>query len=100
MAAIYSPLPPAVPRFLVVDDEAEIVCPDVYIFDFRTPHRTGADLLDLVKQRNPKIEVIFLTQDDRLTRRFDEARSFRLRVSTPPGATGHGKDKSAQRSFN
>ena len=61
MAAIYSPLPPAMPRFLVVDDEAEIVCPDVCIFDFRMPHRTGADLLDLVKQRNPKIEVIFLT---------------------------------------
>jgi FixJ family two-component response regulator len=60
MAAIYSPLPPAVPRFLVVDDEAEIVCPDAS-FDFRMPHRTGADLLDLVKQRNPKIEVIFLT---------------------------------------
>jgi hypothetical protein len=25
MAAIYSPLPPATPRLLVVDDEAEIV---------------------------------------------------------------------------
>jgi len=28
------------------------------------PHRTGADLLDIVKAKDPKIEVIFLTAED------------------------------------
>jgi len=38
--------------------------PDACIFDFWMPHRTGADLLDLVKQKDPKVEVIFLTAQD------------------------------------
>jgi response regulator RpfG family c-di-GMP phosphodiesterase len=28
------------------------------------PHRTGADLLEIVKQRDPKVEVVFLTAQD------------------------------------
>jgi putative nucleotidyltransferase with HDIG domain len=81
-------------KILVVDDESEIVAfirellvsrgyevlglsdpreastqfdvfqPDACIFDFRMPHHTGADLLDLVKQKDPKVEVIFLTAQD------------------------------------
>src|SRR5213075_1491179 len=38
--------------------------PNACIFDFRMPHQTGADLLDLVKQKDPKTEVIFLTAQD------------------------------------
>src|ERR1041384_1264425 len=86
--------PSASSRILVVDDEPEIVVfirellisrgyqvlglsdprevpsqfdefrPDACIFDFRMPHRTGSDLLDLVKQKDPKTEVIFLTAQD------------------------------------
>src|SRR5437868_522387 len=85
---------PSSARLLIVDDEPEIVAfikellitrgyqvlglsdprevstrletfnPDACVFDFRMPHRTGADLLDIVKQRDPKIEVIFLTAQD------------------------------------
>src|SRR5262249_16802949 len=85
---------PATTRLLVVDDEPEMVtlirelletrgyqvlglsdprevppyfdefAPDVCVFDFHMPHRTGADLLDIVKQRDPKVEVIFLTAQD------------------------------------
>src|SRR5689334_12713300 len=81
-------------RILIVDDEPEIVAfihellasrghqvlgisdprdmpaqfdaflPDACIFDFRMPHRTGADLLDVVKQRDQTVEVIFLTAQD------------------------------------
>jgi len=81
-------------RILVVDDEPEIVAfirellitrgytvmglsksrevprqlelfqPDLCIFDFRMPHLTGSDLLDTVKQRDPGVEVIFLTAQD------------------------------------
>src|SRR5215813_6832414 len=81
-------------RLLVVDDEPDIVAftrellvsrgyqvlglsdsrevstqfdafrPDACIFDFRMPHRTGSDLLDLVKQKDPWVEVIFLTAQD------------------------------------
>src|SRR5262249_47106460 len=81
-------------RLLVVDDEPDLVAfirevlvtrgyqvlglsdsrevsshldafrPDACIFDFWMPHRTGADLLDLVKQKDPKVEVIFLTAQD------------------------------------
>jgi putative nucleotidyltransferase with HDIG domain len=81
-------------RLLVVDDEPEIVaiirelligggyevlglsdprevetefdnfCPAACIFDFRMPYRTGADLLDIVKKKDPKVEVIFLTAQD------------------------------------
>jgi putative nucleotidyltransferase with HDIG domain len=81
-------------RVLVVDDEPEIVAfirelltsrnykvlgisdsrevsakfdsfhPDACIFDFRMPHQTGADLLDLIKQKDPRVEVIFLTAQD------------------------------------
>src|SRR4051794_7695600 len=83
-----------IPKILVVDDEPEIVAfmaeflvaqgydvlglsnpldvesqfdrfrPDGCIFDFRMPHRTGADLLDIVKERDPKVEVLFLTAQD------------------------------------
>jgi len=38
--------------------------PDVCVFDFHMPHKTGADLLDLVKQKDPTVEVIFLTAQD------------------------------------
>jgi putative nucleotidyltransferase with HDIG domain len=81
-------------RLLVVDDEPEIVAfirellmtrgyevlgisdsrevesylisfnPDACIFDFRMPFRTGADLLEVVKQADPRIEVVFLTGQD------------------------------------
>src|SRR5438067_1585551 len=81
-------------RILVVDDEAEIVAfirelltargyevlglsdprdvaarfdtfqPDACIFDFRMPHITGAELLGIIKQKDPKVEVIFLTAQD------------------------------------
>ena len=87
-------LSPASARLLVVDDEPEIVAfirellvargydvlglsdsrevatqfegfrPDACIFDFRMPHRTGSDLLDIVKQKDPRVEVIFLTAQD------------------------------------
>src|SRR5262245_26355763 len=81
-------------RLLVVDDEPDIVSfirellvtrgyqvlglsdprdvcrhfesfrPDACVFDFRMPHQTGSDLLDLVKQKDPTVEVIFLTAQD------------------------------------
>src|SRR5216684_3906541 len=81
-------------KILVVDDEAEIVAfihellvshgyevlglsdsiaasshlvsfrPDVCILDFRMPQRTGAELLDIIKQHDSRIEVIFLTAQD------------------------------------
>ena len=81
-------------KLLVVDDEPEIVAfirdllvthgyqvlglsdtrevpdtfdqfrPDACIFDFRMPHRTGADLLDIVKAKDPRVEVIFVTAQD------------------------------------
>jgi putative two-component system response regulator len=82
------------PKILVVDDEPEIVTfiqdllvglgyevlglsdprevatrldafrPAACIFDFRMPYRSGANLLDIVKARDPNIEVIFLTAQD------------------------------------
>src|SRR6266571_7725881 len=82
------------PRILVVDDEPEIVAfirelltsrgyevlglsdsrkagpqfdlfqPDACIFDFRMPHLSGKDLLDVVKHKDPRVEVIFLTAQD------------------------------------
>jgi len=88
------PVLPTSTRLLVVDDEPEIVgfikellasqgfevlalCdsrlvaaqfdefrPAACIFDFRMPHRTGADLLEIVKQKDPKVEVVFLTAQD------------------------------------
>jgi putative nucleotidyltransferase with HDIG domain len=81
-------------RILVVDDEPEIVSfilellksrgfevlglsdsrdvstqfdsfrPDACIFDFRMPHKSGADLLGIVKKKDPRVEVIFLTAQD------------------------------------
>src|SRR5437667_8451825 len=84
----------SVPKILIVDDEPEIVAfirelltsrgyeamglsqsreapshfdsfrPDLCIFDFRMPFLTGSDLLDAVKQRDPSVEVIFLTAQD------------------------------------
>jgi putative nucleotidyltransferase with HDIG domain len=81
-------------RILVVDDEPEIVAfirelllnrgyqvlglsdtrevssrfdsfrPDVCVLDFRMPYRSGSDLLDTIKQKDPKVEVIFLTAQD------------------------------------
>ena len=88
------PKPKAPSRILVVDDEPEIVVfirelltsrgydvlglsdsreaamqfdsfqPDACVFDFRMPHHSGADLLDLIKTKDPRIEVIFLTAQD------------------------------------
>jgi putative nucleotidyltransferase with HDIG domain len=88
------PDPASTAKILVVDDEVEIVSiirellvshgydvlglsdsleapsklvsfrPDVCILDFLMPRRTGADLLDTIKQHNPRIEVIFLTAQD------------------------------------
>src|SRR3990172_4010042 len=82
------------PRILVVDDEPEIVAfiaellsnrgyevaglsdtrdfvsrfdsfhPDVCVLDFRMPYHTGSDLLDMVKEKDPRVEVIFLTAQD------------------------------------
>lgn len=81
-------------RILVIDDEPEIVAfirelltnrgydvlglsdsrearsrldtfhPDVCILDFRMPHLTGSSLLDVIKKKDPTIEVIFLTAQD------------------------------------
>ena len=81
-------------RALVVDDEVEIVSfirelllhqgyliegtsdsrqtldivrtfkPEVCILDFRMPHLSGSDLLDVIKKEDPTIEVIFLTAED------------------------------------
>jgi putative two-component system response regulator len=81
-------------KILVVDDESEIVAfiselltsrgfevlglsdsmeasdrlasfvPDVCILDFHMPHRSGAELLDIIKRRDSRIEVIFLTAQD------------------------------------
>ena len=85
---------PSSARLLVVDDDPDIVAfirellvtrgyevlglsdprevvahlgtfrPDACIFDFRMPHHTGADLLELVKEKEPKTEIIFLTAQD------------------------------------
>jgi cyclic di-GMP phosphodiesterase len=90
MSLVHAP----VSKILIVDDEPEIVAfirelltsrgyevkglsqsrevpahldsfrPDLCIFDFRMPVLTGSDLLDTVKQRDPSIEVIFLTAQD------------------------------------
>jgi putative nucleotidyltransferase with HDIG domain len=38
--------------------------PHVCILDFRMPGRTGAELLDIIKQYDSQIEVIFLTDQD------------------------------------
>src|SRR5262245_49818872 len=87
-------VPTSVSKILIVDDEPEIVDfirelltsrgyevmglsqpkdvplqldsfrPDLCIFDFRMPFLTGADLLDLVKELDSSIEVIFLTAQD------------------------------------
>src|SRR6266480_5018290 len=87
-------VPESSPRVLVVDDEVEIVAfirellvsqgyqvlglsnsleassklasfrPDVCVLDFRMPQRTGAELLDIIKQHEPRIEVIILTAQD------------------------------------
>src|SRR2546426_4244568 len=81
-------------KILVVDDQVEIVAfirellvshgyqvlgvsnsveassklasfrPDVCILDFRMPQRSGAELLDIIKQHDSRIEVIFLTAQD------------------------------------
>jgi putative nucleotidyltransferase with HDIG domain len=82
------------PKILVVDDEPEIVSfirelltsrgyevlglsdsrkasaqfdsfqPDACVFDFRMPYRSGSDLLDIIKKKDPTVEVIFLTAQD------------------------------------
>lgn len=36
--------------------------PDACLFDFRMPCHSGAGLLDLIKKKDPRIEVIFLRQ--------------------------------------
>src|SRR5258706_13145207 len=94
MAAIHHLVLSSAARLLVVDDEPEIVGfirellvtrgyevlglsdprdvatqfeifrPDACVFDFRMPHRTGSDLLEIVKEKDPKVEVIFLTAQD------------------------------------
>jgi response regulator RpfG family c-di-GMP phosphodiesterase len=57
-------------RVLGLSDPREVTAhfdeyaPDVCVFDFHMPHKTGADLLDLVKQKDPTVEVIFLTAQD------------------------------------
>jgi putative nucleotidyltransferase with HDIG domain len=94
MAAVHHLVLPSTAKLLVVDDEPEIVSfirellasrgyevlgltdtrdfpqqferfrPDACVFDFRMPHRNGADLLEIVKEKDPKVEVIFLTAQD------------------------------------
>lgn len=86
--------PDSTARILVVDDEPEIVSfirelltnrgydveglsdsrefasrfksfrPHVCVFDFRMPYYSGSSLLDIAKQADPKVEVIFLTAQD------------------------------------
>src|SRR5688572_23019047 len=81
-------------RILVIDDEVEIVSlvrellvrhgytvegmsdsrralevfnafnPDLCVLDYRMPHLSGSDLLDLFKKADPTVEVIFLTAQD------------------------------------
>ena len=88
------PLYESTARILVVDDEPEIVAfiqelltnrgyevlglsdpreataqfesfqPHACVFDFRMPYLSGSDLLGIVKQKDPKVEVIFLTAQD------------------------------------
>src|SRR5204862_3319062 len=38
--------------------------PEACILDFRMPHRSGAELLDIIKRKDDRIEVIFLTAQD------------------------------------
>src|SRR5262249_19869021 len=84
----------AAEKILVVDDEPEIVAfirellsnrgydvlglsdsrtagfqfdsfrPDLCILDFRMPYVSGSDLLDAIKQKDPRAEVIFLTAQE------------------------------------
>ena len=91
---MFQAVPESSPRVLIVDDEVEIVAfirellvsrgyqvlglsnpveassklasfhPDVCVLDFRMPQRTGADLLDIIKKHDSRIEVIFLTGQD------------------------------------
>ena len=49
---------------LEASDRLESFSPDVCVLDFRMPHRSGAELMDIIKQHDPKIEVIFLTAQD------------------------------------
>ncbi len=88
------PDPGSPARILVVDDELEIVAfirellsnrgytvaglsdtrefvsefdsfhPDACILDFRMPYQSGSDLLDVIKKKDPRVEVIFLTAQD------------------------------------
>jgi len=87
-------VPEPTAKILVVDDEPEIVAfirellvsrgymvlalsdsleassrlqsfrPDVCVLDFRMPHRSGAELLDIIKKQDSRTEVIFLTAQD------------------------------------
>lgn len=90
---MFQPSHASAAKILVVDDEPEIVAfireflqehdfevlgisdslealsrlesfPDVCILDFRMPHRSGGELLDMIKQYDSRIEVIFLTAQD------------------------------------
>lgn len=86
--------PGSTPRILVVDDEPEIVAfirelltnrgyevlglsdtrefpsrfdsfqPDICILDFRMPYHSGSDLLNIIKRKDAKVEVVFLTAQD------------------------------------
>ena len=44
--------------------QLDLFRPDLCIFDFRMPRLTGSDLLDTVKKRDDRVEVIFLTAQD------------------------------------
>src|SRR5215510_9160258 len=57
-------------QVLGLSDPREVPCrlesfqPDACILDFRMPHQTGAQLLDTVKEKDSRIEVIFLTAQE------------------------------------
>jgi two-component system response regulator AtoC len=94
MRALRQPFSESTARIMVVDDEPEIVAfirellmnrgydvmgisdsrdaaaqfdsfrPDACVFDFRMPHQSGSDLLDIIKKKDATVEVIFLTAQD------------------------------------
>jgi len=49
---------------LAASDQLDSFHPDVCILDFRMPHLSGAELLDIIKQKDDRIEVLFLTAQD------------------------------------
>ena len=47
-----------------VDAQLDSFQPEVCVLDFRMPHYSGADLLEIIKKKDPSTEAIFLTAED------------------------------------